>query len=803
MEVLWRELRWAVRQLRRRRMVTAVGVGTLALAFGASTAMFSVFNSLVLHPLPYPQPQQLVWMEATTLPSGVVDTAGFSAPDFLDYRAQSQQFQFLVGYFPNVATLVGSGEPQHVAYANVAGDFFGALGVSPMLGRGVARSDEIPTLPEVAVLGNALWRERFGADPHVLGRTLDLDNRDLTIIGVMPAGFDFPAGTQLWTPEPFSNPTMNNRSSRFLHVVGRLRGGATVASAQGEMNAAAARLAGLYPNADANQGVHLEPLREHVAGPVQATLAMMMLAALLVLGIACANVANMLLAGAVGRWREMALRASLGAGRGRLAAQLLAEGLVLAGAAGGVGWLLALGLLPWLRHVQPFGLAQLATLHLDGRAVAFAAAATLATAIWFACAPGWELLRQRSGRSLLRAADARAAGTSRIPSAVVMAEVAATVVLVVGAGLLLQNLQRLEQASPGFQPSHVLSFRSALLYNSLDEFYAQTPFFLHLDQQLRVLPGVEGAGLVSELPFADPQTHLRFHIAGAANPQEGASGGYPAGVLRVLPGYFEAMGIPVQGRAFTEDDVKQSARVVILSRSLATSLFPNQDALRHALVWGAHNETTARIVGIAGDVPEGTLGGAPGRDLYFAFLQSPTGEMSAVVRTRQNPSALLPSVRQLVTSLNPQIPVYDVAPLQQLVAGTVAPDRFRAGLLAAMALLALLLAMVGVYGVLAHNVAQRRHEIGVRMALGASAGHVRRMVLAQSLRLMAAGLALGLLAAWWMNRGLQQYVFGSTGAGLWAWAAAPMALLAIGLLASYGPARQASRVDPVITLKAN
>ncbi|HUX67678.1 MAG TPA: ABC transporter permease [Terriglobales bacterium] len=802
MEAVLRELRLAVRQLRRRRGVAVVGVGTLALALGASTAMFSVYRGLVLHPLAFPQPQGLVWMAPVLLPSEVTEAGGFSAPDFLDYRAQSKQFQFLAGYFPNVATLVGRGSPQHVAYANVSGDFFAALGVKAALGRTVERGDEAPTLPEVAVLSAGLWRQRFGGDAQVLGRTLDLDNRELTIVGVMPAGFDYPPGAELWTPEPFSNPTMNSRVSRFLQVVGRLRGGATLAGAQQEASAVAARLAGEYPGADRNQGVRLRRLSDHVAGPAKATLGMMMLAAILVMGIACANVANMLLAGAVGRWQEMALRASLGASRRRLAGQLLTEGLVLAGLGGGLGWGLAAGLMPVVRRLRPAGLPQLSGVRLDGGVLVFTVAATVATALWFGLAPAWELLRAKPGRSLLRAANASPQGAvSRISAGVVMAEVAATVVLVVGAGLLLQSLRRLQRADPGFRPGHVLSFRSALLYNSLAEFYAQTPFFRRLDERLQELPGVEAAGMVSELPFTEPQTQLRFYVAGASG-AEGPEGTRPqAGLRRVLPGYFRAMQIPVRGRTFNEDDTMQTPRVVIVSQSLAERLFPGGDALQHALVWGAPKKITSQIVGIAGDVPEGALGGAPGADLYAPYLQTPSGEMTAVVRTRGDPLALLPEVRRVVRELNPEIPVYQVALLDQQVEATTAPDRLRAGLLAAMAGLGLLLAVVGVYGVLSHQVAQRRRDIGIRMALGASAGQVQWMVVGQSLRLIAGGMGAGLLLAWWMSRGLERYLYRANGNDPWTWTAVPLLLAGVGLAASYWPARQAARVDPVITLR--
>ncbi|MGH9394282.1 MAG: ABC transporter permease, partial [Terriglobales bacterium] len=360
-EATWRELALAARRLRRQWRVATLAVGTLAVALGATAAMFSVFASLVWNPLPYPDSQQLVWLQPAQLSSGAAAGQGFSTPDYLDYRAQSRALAFLGAYSMNEATLVGNGAPQHVTYASVSGDFFPALGVAPLLGQWIGRADEVPSLPQVAVLSYGVWQRRFGGDRRILGKSVNLDNRLLTIVAVMPPGFEYPQGTDLWMSKAlYTGTTSQRRDYRFLSAFGRLRPGVALAAAQQDLSAEARRLADVYAATNADHGVKIEPLAQEVAGPVAATLAMMMLAALLVLGIACANVANLLLAGAVGRWREMALRASLGATRARLGAQLFAEYALLAGLAGTLGWLLATGLVPLIRGWRPPGLPQLA-----------------------------------------------------------------------------------------------------------------------------------------------------------------------------------------------------------------------------------------------------------------------------------------------------------------------------------------------------------------------------------------------------------------------------------------------------------
>src|SRR6185437_9036106 len=626
LESMIRELALAWRRLRRQWRVAVLAVGTLAAAMGATAAMFSVFASLLWNPLPFPNSQQLVWMQPTQIDSGAVSGQGFSIPDYLDYRSQVQSLAALGAYSMNEATLVGAGAPQHVSYASVTGDFFAVLGVRPLLGQGIGRADEIPSLPQVAVLSHGLWQEHFGADPKVVGKSVDLDNRLLTIIGVMPAGFEYPQGTGLWTSKAvFSGTASKRRDFHYLSVLGRLQAGTGIQAAQKELAAVSARLALQYPASNANRGAAFEPLASEVAGPVEATLDLMMLAALLVLGIACANVANVLLAGAVGRWREMALRTSLGASRSRLAGQLFAEALLLAGVAGGLGWALASALVPLIRDWRPPNLPQLALVHLDGRVLLFTAVTSLGTAVWFACAPAWELLRPRAGRNLTRNAELEE-GRSRLPGWVVVAEVAATAVLLLGASLLWRSLQQIEQINPGFDAHGVLTYRASLLFNSLEEMKARSIFFERLNDQLPGLPGVQSAGAISALPFVPADLQMHFFVIGTAAASLPTLEQPQAGLRRVLPGYFRTMAIPIEGREFRDSDGPASQPVAILSSSLARALFPNGDALQHAVRWGVAKPTTYQIVGVAGDLPRKAPGGPPTRDIYMPYLQSPAGD---------------------------------------------------------------------------------------------------------------------------------------------------------------------------------
>jgi predicted permease len=794
-----RDLRQASRRLRHQHSLSVVMVGTLALALAAGLVAFSVFSTLLLRPLPYPRPDELVSVSASAPGSG---GGSLSAPDFLDLRDQTRGQLSLASYFPNVATLAGGAPPQHIAYTNVSGNFFAVLGVAPARGRALRLSDEALALPEVAVLSDGLWRQRYGGDPQILGRGINLDNRFLTVVGVMPAGFDFPAGTELWAPEPFSNALLARRSARFLQCLARLPAGGGLAPAAAALNRAAAQLAVTYPDTDSGLAITVTNLGEALTLPYRATLWLLLLAGLLLFGVAGANVANLRLAEAVGRRREMAIRASLGAGRPRLVAQLLTEAALLAALAGAVGWLLAAASLPLVRAWRPLELPQLAAIALDGRVLVFALGVVAATALGVGLAPAWEALHWRRGRSLQAALRADGSA-SRFQYWVAGAEVAITVVLLAGAGLLLQSVRRLNAVVPGFDAHQVLTFRASLLYNNIDELDAGAAYFRQLNQRLQTLPGVASAGWTSNLPLGPDQSQLHFYVPGTSAAGWREVERPVATVARVLPGYFRTLRIPLRGRDFTGSDQRGSGRVVIVSQNLARAWYPSGDALGAAIAWGRGSTAmTARIVGIAGDVRQEALAAPAGWTIYAAYEQSPVGDMSAVVRAaRGNPADLVPELRRAAAALNPEIPLYQFAPLDAPLRRATAPADFRATLLLIMGLLALVLAAAGIYSLLAQNVARRTREIGVRMALGASAAQVRSLIMAQALRLMVGGALLGLIATAALAMALPHWLYGVHPGDPLVVAAVLALLIATGLVASYLPARQATKVDPVITLR--
>ncbi|MGH9484701.1 MAG: ABC transporter permease, partial [Terriglobales bacterium] len=440
-EVTGTEFGLAWRRLRKRWTITVLAVVTLALAMGASTVMFSVSYGLVQHPLPFPRAQRLVWLQSDTASTGRIDPAGLSVPDVLDYRVRTHALEHVAAFEVSSSTMVGRGQPEHVRFAEVSGDFFPALAVPPLLGRSLTRQDEIPSFPRTAVLSYGLWLQKYAANPAVIGRSIDLDHRLLTVVGVMPAGFRYPSRVRIWLPEPMASSPLPYRYWRHVSAIARLRPGVTLVAAQKDMTAIASALAREYPKDDSDVGIKLTSMADHVAGPLAPSVDLMMAGVLLVLALACANVGNLLLGAAITRWPEIALQVSLGARRRRLFGQLLAEGLLLAGLAGAGGWLLAWGAMPLVRHLQGTALPQMADIGLDPAVVAFAVGLTVMMALWFALAPAIELLHPHAGRQLVHSAG-NTRRRSRLPGVLVVVEVAITVVLLLGAGLFWQTLRR-------------------------------------------------------------------------------------------------------------------------------------------------------------------------------------------------------------------------------------------------------------------------------------------------------------------------------------------------------------------------
>lgn len=801
LEVAGKEFGLAWRRLWRRWTVTVLAIATLGLAMGASTAMFSVFYGLVEHPLPYPHARQLVWLQTASRSTHRPNPAGASILDILSYQRRTHALDAVAGFEEDTCTLLGSGAPQHILYTGIEGDFFRALGVAPELGRWLQPSDGQVSFPTVTVISNHVWQSYFGGDAHVLGKKIDVDGQWFTVAGVMPPGFDYPHGSQLWFSEVTVGIPADYRGWRHLSVFGRLKSGVTLAQAQQDLRAVTASLAAKYPKFDADVGLQVTSLASHVSGPVASELDLMMIGALLVLGLACANVGNLMLGAAVNRWPQIALQVSLGARRRRLFGQLFAEGLILALLSGAIGWAIAWGILPLIRYWQGAGLPQGPVIALNGAVVAFAAIITLLMALWFALAPAIELLRLHTGQSLLRESSL-APRRSLLAAILVVAEVAVTIILLVGAGLFWQSLQRLRHADPGFRPAHVLTFRAAILANNAQQKMARLPYFMRLNQQVRQMPGVAAVGMVSDLPMTTPVAFVNVAEAGTAAAAQQPDALPGAGELAALPGYFQAMGIPLRGRDFApSDNEKSQPLVAILSRSIAHSVFGQQDPIGHSVVLKrAGFFSIARVIGVAGDVPSRMPGDGVAPAVYLPLQRLAVAIMSTAVLARGNPEQLLPAIRRASAQINPQVALFEVGTMSHRLSRVMAPVTYRTNLLGLMAILALFLAAAGLYGVLAHSVVQRRHDIGVRMALGADPRQVRSAILGESLRLIVVGVVVGLLISWWLSGSIQPLLADSR-AGGWPWIAVPILVIVVGLLATLIPAQRAARIDPAITLR--
>ncbi|HEX5759972.1 MAG TPA: ABC transporter permease [Thermoanaerobaculia bacterium] len=802
------DLRNALRTLAKSPGFTLVALLTLALGIGANAAIFSVVQGVLLRPLPYTDAERIVAV-AENDRLRQTEREGVSLPDYLDLRERSGSFTHLAALRGAAVDLARPGaESERIAGAAVTHELFPLLGVRPLLGRTFTAAEDRPGSERVVVLGEELWRQRFAAAPGVLGRALVLDGAPHTIVGVVPAAVAVPsAETELWRPLAPDAATAI-RGVHDLRVLGKLRPGTSLAAARAETAAIARRLEQEYPDDNLGRGIVLEPLREALFGRVRPALLVLMGAVGLVLLIACVNVANLLLARAADRGREVAIRAALGAGRWRLARQFLAEALLLAALAGAGGLLLAWLALGPLLALAPQDVPRLAEVRLDARVLAFTAAAALATALVFGLVP----LLQSFGRDLQAAlksggaATASTGGRARwLRDVLVVAEVAVSTVLVVAAGLLLQSLVRLQRVDPGFAPESVLKFELELPAARYPQSFATYPdwpeiaaFSAGLEERLAVLPGASAVGLANSHPL-DAGWTTRFTVVGRPEVAEGEQ--EEIRIRAVSRDYFRAAGLALRrGRGFLAADRPGTPLVAVLNEAAVRRYFPGEDPLgREVRIFG----TPRRIVGVVEDERFMGLAAEAAPALYPPLAQFPSPALAVLLRTAGDPLALAGAARAAVRDLDRQLAVFAAGTLEAELARSLAQPRFNGSLLAAFAALALVLAMVGVYGLLAYAVARRRQEIGVRMALGAGAGQVVRLVVGRGLALTLLGAALGLLGARAAGRLLAGLLYAVPADDPATFAAVPLLLAAAAVLASWVPARRAARVSPTVALRAD
>ena len=786
-----------MRALLRRPGFTAVALVTLALGIGANTAIFTVVNAVLLRPLPYPDPDELVLLLETNAEAGL-DQVPASAVDYLAWRAGATRFEAMAAYANGQATLEGGvGDPQRLPAAAVRSTFFDVFKVPPLMGRGFVRGEDQRGAPAVVVLSHGLWQDRFGADPDVVGRTVQLDGAPAQVVGVMPEGFRFPGTAQLWTPLVFAQEQLDDRNWHFAPVVARLRDGATVASATEELQVLAARQEEAYPDSNAGWSAAAFPLHDELVGSSEAMLWVLLGAVGFVLLIACTNVANLLMVRAAGRRRETAIRTALGAGRGRLLGQLLVESLVLAVAGGAAGLLLAGWGLELLLALAPLTVPGGATPGIDGTVLAFTLAVSVGAGLVFGTAPAALMWREEPLTDLRDGGRGRLRGAGgRLRSALVVAEIALALVLVVGAGLMVRSLSNLMGEDVGFPSGNLLVAQVALPAERYAGPERILGFYRSLLERVEAIPGVRSAALGPWLPPASgPIFHHRVEGVHTAWTMD-----LPTARSRpVSAGYFETLGIPVlEGRALGPEDRAETARVAVVDAAFANAFFPGESALGRRI--RVLEDEPREIVGVVGDVKNTGLAGAPQPTSYVPMTQTAWPDQGIVVRTAADPGRLVRPVTDAVHELDPGLPVFGVETMEQRLRSSVAQPRFQTRLLGLFALLALVLAAVGIYGVMAWSVAERTAEIGLRMALGASEPEVRDLVVKRALGLTLAGAALGVVGALVLTRVLSSFLFGVDARDPLTFVAVAVGLGVVALVASWLPARRASRLDPIRAL---
>lgn len=795
------DLKFAFRQLLKNPGFTAVAVLTLALGIGANTAVFSVIHAVLLRPLPFAEAERLVWLGGWV---GSDKEQGVTPADFLDYREQSQSFALLAASVSETVAvnITGDGEPERLQGALVTANYLDVFGVRAALGRTFLTEEDQEGQDGVVVLSHGLWLRRFGADPSIIDKSITLDGRNYSVIGVMPSQFQYPPGAELWRPFGFpasAQSPFRSRQFHFLRPVARLKPGVTMAQAQAEVETIARRLEALYPETNAKQSLFLMPLQERLVGNVRLTLFILLGAVACVLLIACTNVANLLLARAAARRREIAVRSALGASQSRVVRQLLTESTMLALLGGAGGALLATWGVRLFAALSP-SLPRADEIGISYSVLAFTLVVSLLTGVLFGLVPAWQSARVNLTNALRESGRGADGGAQRhrALNLLVVAEVTLAMVLLTGSGLLVNSFARLQRVSPGFDTRYLLTARI-----DLPNPYAQPEqkaiFFDQLRQRVAALPGVEAVGLVTELPLAGQSADLPFRIEG--RPETEVGRGPNADIRNVNHDYFRAMRIPLlKGRWFSEADVRRNAKVIVISETLAQRFFANEDPIGQRLRVTAPGNEPCEIIGIVGDVRHRGLGIELRQTIYFPSLN--LGYANLVVRTATHPKDFAAPVRKAVMDIDPKQPVANIRTMEEWMEKSVAQPRYRTLLMSGFSLVALLLSVVGIYGVVSYAVTRQTREIGLRIALGARRGNVLSLVLGRGIRLVLFGVAAGIAGALGVTRFMKNLLYNVSTTDLTTFAAAAVVLVAIALLACLIPARRAARVDPMVALRA-
>jgi putative ABC transport system permease protein len=803
MSGLIKDVRYGVRSLWKRPGFTAIAVITLALGIGANTAIFSVVNAVLLKPLPFNEPERLVWVWDTQPQLATTPT---SLPDFLGWKQQNQSFDHLAAFQSGKMFLdAGDGITTDTQLGLVTPELFSVFHVNPILGRTFTSEETLPGRFRVAVLSHSIWQSRFGSDPTVSGRTIQLNGAAYTIIGVMQPGFSYPDRAELWRPLPI-DPARLDPGPHYLKVIGRLKPGVALAQAQADMSTIAARLSQQNREKNAGHGVKLERLANVVIGDIGLALYVLLGAVGFVLLIACANLANLMLARVGAQQKEIAVRTALGASRLRIVRQLLIESIILAIGGGVIGLLLAIWAVSWVVSLSADTIPRVQEISVDPRVAGFTLLVSVITGVLFGLAPALQVSRPDLTDALKESGRTTAGlRKNRLRSALVISEVALSLVLLVGAGLMIRSFAKLNQVDPGFKPAQVLTMGVALLRARYpaDEQVAQT--YSQILERTTAVPGVVSAGAISDLPLTGSNTSDSFTIEGRPPIAKEAE---PSTEYHVVtPRYFESMGIPLlSGRDVAHTDTRQSPNVVVINEVFARRHFAGENPLGHRLRLQGQERDPLLIIGVVGNVRQLGLDEQLTPEVYVPLLQDPLSttyqrSMTIVARTKSDPGAIAGPLRAAVASVDKSLPVYALKAMTEHLHESLARRRFNLILLTVFSGVALALAAVGIYGVISYGVTQRTHEMGIRMALGARPRDVVQLVVRQAMVLALGGVGIGLLAAWALTRLMKSLLFnvGATDPLTFVAIAALMSLIA--LLACLIPARRATKVDPLVALR--
>jgi putative ABC transport system permease protein len=787
---------------------TAVAVLALALGIGANSAIFSVVHKVLLSPLPYRNPGQLVWLWETHPSSGIKAEAA-SLPNYIDWRTQSQSFEGVAAFAQASLALTGEGEPERLPAAIVSANFFSVLGVEPALGRSFVAEENEPGKQYVVILGNRLWQRRFGANPKIIGQAITLNGNPYTVVGVLPPGFKNPTTDQskqaeLWAPHAF-NLEQAHRRADYLGVFARLKPGVTAEQAQAEMNTITARLAEAYPETNSGWGATVVPLHARVIGDVGTSLWLLMGVVGFLLLIACANVANLLLARSAARQQEIAIRRALGADRFRLVRQFLTESVLLALVGGILGSFLAMWGVEVLIALSPRNIPRLDEIGLNWQVLAFTLLVSLLTGVVFGLLPALHATNPNLTESLKEGGRSSTEGIrgGRMRNFLVVSEIAVALVLLIGAGLMIKSFVRLQEVDPGFHPERILTMDLVLPAVKYKEDAQALGFFDQLQGRVRNLPGVESVAAITALPLSGGGAVESFEIEGRPSSSMPSDMSVDAEFRVITPAYFATMGIPfIKGEGFTERQTKDAPSVIVVNETFARRFFPGEEAIGKRINTGDPSRQPWRtIIGIVKDVRHEGLDVEPYPQMYTPLAQTPRRAMTLVVRTSGDPLGLVPTIRSELAAIDRDQPLYNLRTMEQVMASSIARQRFNMLLIAIFASLGLVLASVGIYGVISYSVTQRTHEIGIRMALGAQTRDILRMVVGQGLVLVLFGVGIGLVAAFILTRLMSSLLFGVTATDPLTFTGVSLFLGTVALLACFIPARRATRVDPMVALR--